>query len=210
VEELGGYVPYDEDQATAYHEAGHAIIAWALGLQVGDCELCEYKSPFNDAGEYVGGRDAAGRVWISPNVSNDEADFLVCLAGVVAEQKFLADLRGHEEDKWVSTVQRSFKRRIDENSYYEKEGIEDDYSMAVRAAMKAFGSRPNINAAIKSYALPLLHFFVNFHWYLISALAEHLYEVRKIGAVELDLFIREHRIRELRQLDFGAFFAMPE
>ena len=59
---------------------------------------------------------------------------------------------------------------------------------------------------IKLYAVPLVTFLVDHHWELISALAEHLMEVRHMDALEIDLFLRERQRRDLEQLDFSPYF----
>lgn len=56
---------------TAVHEAGHAIVAWALGLSVGGLELFD--------------ADGAGRSWIEDNTHLEVVDQIaVCAAGIEA------------------------------------------------------------------------------------------------------------------------------
>jgi ATP-dependent Zn protease len=62
-------------QATAYHEAGHAIVAWALGLRVGTVHVRE-----EDAG---GGADTGPADHL-----NLVDQIAVCSAGYAAEQVF--------------------------------------------------------------------------------------------------------------------------
>ena|ERR1700730_2003031 len=57
--------------STAVHEAGHAIVAWGLGLSVGGLELFE--------------ADGAGRSWIEDHAHLEVVDQIaVCAAGMEA------------------------------------------------------------------------------------------------------------------------------
>lgn len=57
--------------ATAVHEAGHAVVAWGLGLSVGDLDLLD--------------ADGAGRSWIEDDAHLGTIDRIaVCAAGMEA------------------------------------------------------------------------------------------------------------------------------
>jgi len=59
----------------AYHEAGHAVVAWALGLPVGDIAIA------------VGGDGAAGRsaIGLADQLSVPD-QIVVCVAGLEAQE----------------------------------------------------------------------------------------------------------------------------
>ena len=68
----------------AYHEAGHAVVAWALGLPVGDIAIA------------VGGDDAAGRsnIGVADRLSIRD-QIAVCVAGLVAQEIFNVPTHDH-------------------------------------------------------------------------------------------------------------------
>jgi ATP-dependent Zn protease len=66
-------------RGAAYHEAGHAVVAWALGLQIGEIEIA------------IGGDDAKGNA----EIENDEGlplidRLAICVAGMEAQDLFSA------------------------------------------------------------------------------------------------------------------------
>jgi ATP-dependent Zn protease len=70
-------------RGAAFHEAGHAVVAWALGLPVGEIEIG------------MDGDDAAGRCQIGDSTHLPIVDQLaICLAGIEAQHLF--DCPTHE------------------------------------------------------------------------------------------------------------------
>jgi hypothetical protein len=73
----------DDFRSAAYHEAGHVVVAWALGLEIGNAEIG------------VNEDDSAGRVEIETDEDMPLVDKIaVCVAGLEAQQIFNAP--GHE------------------------------------------------------------------------------------------------------------------
>ncbi len=72
----------EDRRGAAYHEAGHAVVAWALGLQIGDIVIG------------VGGDDAKG----GTDIARDQAHLCkidriaICLAGLEAQEVFQAPI----------------------------------------------------------------------------------------------------------------------
>jgi hypothetical protein len=67
-------------RGTAYHEAGHAVVAWSLGLEVGPINVLEEDA---SGGAQIGSADHLGLV----------EQIAVCAAGYTAENTF--DHRTH-------------------------------------------------------------------------------------------------------------------
>jgi ATP-dependent Zn protease len=68
-----------DEMGAAYHEAGHAVVAWALGLKVGQLAIA------------IGGDDAKG----SADIEHDHASPMIdrialCVAGIDAQELFEA------------------------------------------------------------------------------------------------------------------------
>ncbi|MCG2642441.1 MULTISPECIES: hypothetical protein [Bradyrhizobium] len=78
----------DRDQrGAAFHEAGHIVVAWSLGLAVGDAEIA------------IGGDDAKGTAEVQTPDHLDLLDQLaICAAGLEAQELF--DAPTHEGAGW--------------------------------------------------------------------------------------------------------------
>ncbi|OKO83746.1 hypothetical protein [Bradyrhizobium sp. NAS96.2] len=76
-----------DQRGAAFHEAGHAVLAWALGLAVGRVEIA------------IDGDDAKGAADISEDASLGLLDQLaICAAGLEAQNIF--DAPTHEGAGW--------------------------------------------------------------------------------------------------------------
>ncbi len=76
-----------DQRGAAFHEAGHAVVAWALGLQVWRVEIA------------IDADDAKGAADIDDNVALSLVDRLaICAAGLEAQKLF--DAPTHEGGGW--------------------------------------------------------------------------------------------------------------
>lgn len=76
-----------DQRGAAFHEAGHIVVAWSLGLAVGEAEIA------------IGGDDAKGTAEIQDAGHADLVDQLaVCAAGLEAQKLF--DAPTHEGAGW--------------------------------------------------------------------------------------------------------------
>jgi ATP-dependent Zn protease len=100
-----------DQMGAAYHEAGHAVVAWALGLKVGRLAIA------------IGGDDAKG----SADIEHDQEYPLVdrialCVAGIDAKELFEAPT--HENAGWG-----------DHGKVYELlDGFDEDAGYALRCS----------------------------------------------------------------------------
>ena len=79
--------PEKDQRGAAFHEAGHIVVAWSLGLAVGGAEIA------------IGGDDAKGTAEIENAGHADLVDQLaICAAGLEAQKLF--DAPTHEGAGW--------------------------------------------------------------------------------------------------------------
>lgn len=79
--------PAMDQRGAAFHEAGHIVVAWALGLAVGSAEIA------------IGGDDAKGAAEIQDASHTDLLDQLaICAAGLEAQEIF--DAPTHDLAGW--------------------------------------------------------------------------------------------------------------
>ncbi|MFK4486906.1 hypothetical protein [Bradyrhizobium sp. USDA 336] len=79
--------PERDQRGAAFHEAGHIVVAWCLGLTVGGAQIA------------IGGDDAKGSAEIQSASHTDLVDQLaICAAGLEAQELF--DALTHEGAGW--------------------------------------------------------------------------------------------------------------
>jgi hypothetical protein len=166
----------------AYHEAGHAVIAWALGFHLVAADVYSEPKPVLNGGKLTG---VVGM--ITPleeqQTREPQGNFLVYLAGVIAERR-----RGYVGAGFhVST---------------------SDYKNAFEVGRKMFGQKSNsrTKAFLEQFAMPMVESLVNHYWPMIEVLAKELLKRGQMNSLELDAFLRERRIYDLEQLDFHPLF----
>lgn len=156
-------------RSTAYHEAGHAVIAFVLGHWVGNITIVPGDDILSDErGESLGVQSYLGRVFITDAHSYEQA--LFAIAGPVAQKQF-----GNPKP-WKETP---------------------DYFMLVRA-LKEFKAAHGFKS-VNQYAETLVELMVKQNWELITALAEHLLVVKEMdrdAARDFLLAAHQRLIRE--------------
>jgi hypothetical protein len=157
----------DRERATAYHEAGHAVMAFHLG--VAPARKGVTIVPDGDAsGRYHRGaiRDWKNSEWDSSAAAHRrmENTILICLAGPAAHRIF--NPRGF----------RNYHTR-------------DDYEIAADFALRMQGSVELMNAYFKWLGVKTKA-IVKIRWRLIEALAKELLVRKKMSGTELTDFLR--------------------
>lgn len=114
-------------RGTAYHEAGHAVVAWSLGLQVRGVRVSDEDA---SGGAEIGGAD---RLSLVDHIS-------LCAAGYAAERVF--DCRTHElagfndRLKIMELITRSGKSEEEYGPALRDEGYERARELLVRHERK--------------------------------------------------------------------------
>ena len=110
--------PESQLERTAYHEAGHAVVAFALGGVVESVQLG------GEEDDWLPARFGDCRVnWGAVAAGQRERELMTVLAGPVAEQLYsnapveLSDLRAWQAD-WITALQISGTLASDEASQY--------------------------------------------------------------------------------------------
>ena len=143
-------------QATAFHEAGHAVAAWSCGLPVHRVSI----RPEGDAKGIVSHSNPLARIRLDIDGSDRarmraEAAILVCLAGPAAQRRF--NVRS-----------------------YRKQHAASDFDMAAELALRLNSSAKAANAY-----LAWLHIraddLVAARWKIVTALADLLLERTELG-----------------------------
>jgi hypothetical protein len=146
--------------STAFHEAGHAVIAWSLGLKVHSATIVpapgihggvEHANPLRGIHLDYDGSDRARR--------RAEIAIIVCLAGPVAQQRY-------KPRSW-----RSYHGQY-------------DHSQAADLALSLNGSDEATNAHLKYLAI-VARDMVAALWPLIERVAGALIERRTLTAAEI-------------------------
>lgn len=107
----------DELAATAYHEAGHAVMAWALGRNIHKVTIIAGRTPFGltklGACELQKGRH-------KPRKDTFEDEVLILLAGMVAEARYTGAYcpKGANED--LKAVESLLCSRANSQKQHEK------------------------------------------------------------------------------------------
>jgi hypothetical protein len=158
-------------RSIAYHEAGHAVIAFVLGRWIAKVTIVPgslYDPDGSEFGGWGGDQGYLGLVVSTDSHRYEEA--LVCIAGPAAQKQF------GNPAKWA---------------------MEADYFM-VGKALEEFKAAHGF-ASVKQYAEKLVELMVSQHWELITALAEHLLVVKEMdsdAAREFLVVAHQRLIRE--------------
>lgn len=169
--------------ATAYHEAGHAVIAWKRGLKV--------KSATIVPGDGFDGRvrhsSALGRI----NIEFDGSD----RARIRVETAIVVSLAGPEA-----------QRRFNPRSWRAYHG-ETDYALVTDLALRANGS-PETTQAFVDWLSLVARDVVVLSWPIIEKVAAALIERNTLSAVELEDVMRSAlRVRYRPPADLDAALA---
>src|SRR6266481_3976727 len=189
-----------EYEVTAYHEAGHAVIQWLLGLQVIGLRVGNLTD--KDGDEWGGQAECSGNA----SVNNDEAGFLATLAGAVAEAMLVASRDSKDGTINSLAVEKDALSRLLSKRVFSRSVRafkKSDLGMVQRMGRKYLPKGARVNNFVKAFGMPLVLFLVTLHWDLISALAEELMQAGHMDGMQVDLFIRQHQISKMKQLDFG-------
>lgn len=170
-EEIRKYYESLTEEEVAYHEAGHAVVAWILGMQLLSCMVVPKHKREEDKpyGTVVTAEDSC---------YSHQMQFLVYMAGVAAER-----YRGSKTPYFT---------------------MSSDYTELTKLALNHFDmSADGVSRFVKGFGMPVVNFLVKTYWSLIEALAKELEAKKFMSAIDVDVFLREQRIYELSQLDFG-------
>lgn len=181
----------NKDAATAYHEAGHAVVAWCLDLEVGSATI-------------VPDNDSAGHVMIEPEEPSTcaaavrggpwhpcrlllEKRVMVLQAGEVAQRCYNPHSvrRGHSQD--------DFKKCVDILRIYapdeEKRDVMPHYLL------------------LRKWTI----YLIEQHWHLVEAVAKALLERRELsGAQILDVILDANRINVQVLLDVAEIIRQED
>jgi hypothetical protein len=162
-----------QDQATAYHEAGHAVMAFKLGITFGR------RGVSIDADERSEGRFwHSGRIGGDPTVQmtdrmycNIERQVMVCLAGINSQRRY----------------RKSSVRRYHANS---------DYEQAIDLLFHAAGTTEEVNLWHKLLLCRVKSVVESpMWWFVIGELASALLQKRRLSRREAEEVIRGAMLR---------------
>ena len=158
-------------EATAYHEAGHAIAAWNLGYRPTTASIVpggdlvgevRHENPFPGIDFEFDGSDMT-RLKI-------ERAIIICLAGPIAQKRY----RQSSWRRWHGAA---------------------DYAAATELALRACGSSEIANAFLKWLGLRA-NSLVEDHWNAIERIAIELLKRSTLAHEEIELLVLEPHLRQ--------------